>query len=49
LHSVKIHEKSAISDTVAGAECPGHIKGIAQKDYSPQQKLNLDEIGLKFK
>jgi hypothetical protein len=49
LHSVKIHEKSAFADTVAGAECPGHNKGIAQKDYSPQQKLNLDEIDLKFR
>jgi hypothetical protein len=33
---VKIYEKSAFADTVAGAECPGHIKDIAQKDYSPQ-------------
>lgn len=46
---MKIHEKSALSDTVAGAECPGHINGAAQKDYSPQQKLNLDETGLKFR
>jgi len=49
LHSVKIHEKSAFTDSVAGAECPGYNKGIAQKDYSPQQKLNLDEIDLKFR
>jgi hypothetical protein len=49
LHSVKIHEKSAFADTVAVAECPGHNKGIAQKDYSPQQKLNLDEIDPKFR
>lgn len=46
---MKIHEKSAFSVTVAGGECPGHTKGIAQKDYSPQRKLNLDEIGLKFR
>jgi hypothetical protein len=41
--------KTAFADTVAGAECPGHNKGIAQKNYSPQQKVNLDEIDLKFR
>ena len=45
---MKIHEKSAFADTVAGAKCPGYFKGIAQ-DYSPQLKLNLDETGLKFR
>ena len=33
---MKIHGKSTFADTVAGAECPGHIKDITQKDYSPQ-------------
>jgi hypothetical protein len=46
---VKIHKKSAFADTVVGAKCPGYFKGIAQKDYSLQQKLNLDETGLKFR
>jgi hypothetical protein len=49
LHSVQIHEKWAFANTVVGAECPGHIKGIVQKNYSSQQKLNLDKRGLKFR
>jgi len=46
---VKIHKKSAFADTMVGAKCPGYFKSIAQKDYSPQQKLKLYEIGLKFR
>ena len=46
---MKIHKKSAFADNVVGAKCPGYFKSIAQKDYSPQQKLNLDEICLKFR
>jgi hypothetical protein len=43
---VKIHEKSASADTVAGAKCPGYLNSRVQEDYSPQQKLYLDEVGL---
>jgi hypothetical protein len=40
---------SASADHVAGTKQPQHFTKIIKDDYSPQNIIDLDETGLKFK